>query len=117
MLVLIWNTWITEGVIFLLDVKIHSAQVYWKLQSWARDLLEEHKKCVIYGSDEKLEPHHVIKCKNTDPLYFSPDNGVVICHNCHKMYHRKYTDINPRTFVEFSQKYALGLKKNRMKRF
>lgn len=99
----------------MFDVKIKSAQTYWKLQAWARDLLENHNECVICGSNEKLEPHHIIKCKKTNPIYFSQDNGVVICHSCHTMYHRKYSEVNPRTFLEFSQKYSIKLKKNRLK--
>ena len=91
--------------------KVHPAQAYWKLKAWARDLLCEHDQCVICGSESNLEVHHIIKCDRKNPLYFSPDNGVVICHSCHSMYHRKYSQINPHTFVRFSQKYSLKLKR------
>ena len=96
--------------------KVHPAQVYWKLKAWARDLLDEHHQCVICGGDDNLEAHHIIKCDSKNPMYFSPDNGVVICHSCHNMYHRKYREINPRTLVMFSQKYSIKLKKNNIKR-
>lgn len=100
----------------MIELKIQSSQKYWKLQSWARDLLSSHDECVICGANEKLVPHHIIKCENTNPIYFSQDNGVVMCHSCHRLYHRKYSDVNAHTFIKFSQKYSTKLKrKNKMK--
>lgn len=96
--------------------KIHPAQVHWKLKSWARELLWQHEECVICGSRENLEPHHIIKCDSKNPMFFSHDNGVVLCHRCHNMYHRTYNEVNPHTFVKFSQEYSLKLRNKKHKK-
>ena len=48
-----------------------------------------------------LTVHHVIKCKNNEVLYVNPENLIVLCDKCHSAYHQKYSDVNPKTLIEF----------------
>jgi hypothetical protein len=86
--------------------KISGGKIYWKLRSWANQLLMEYDECVICGSRKELEPHHIIKCDNYNPMYYSLDNGVVMCHRCHRLYHRTFKNINAYTFAKFMKEFS-----------
>lgn len=86
--------------------KVKSEQLHWKIQGWARDLIENNEKCIICGSTHNLVPHHVAKIDRYNPFYTDPANGVVMCERCHKKYHREYSEISARTLVEFARRYA-----------
>ncbi|MBQ9025362.1 MAG: hypothetical protein IJ104_03140 [Methanobrevibacter sp.] len=90
----------------MIRLKVKGPQKYWKLKTWVRELLWKYEECVICGSRKNLEPHHIIRCNTDNPIFFSPDNGVVLCHKCHNSYHRMFDEVNPHTFVKFSQKYS-----------
>ena len=63
----------------------NSTLAHWREQVVKRD----GKKCVICGSTERLEVHHIIPVSH-DPArkyMYSPENGITLCHNCHALVH------------------------------
>lgn len=94
--------------------KIPREQVFYKLKAWVRDLLDEYDECVVCGGVDELEPHHLIICDKSDNLYYSKDNGVVVCHRCHNLYHNNYAEVSPYTFLKFYGEYSYKLKKRRL---
>ena len=70
------------------------------------EMLEKYNKCSICGCRKWLEPHHIIHVNKYDELYNSPDNVIILCHNCHHNYHQQYhTDINFHTLMEYKNNY------------
>ena len=74
---------------------------YWKLKGIVNEALQEQNKCCICGYEKNLVVHHVIKCESDEVLYVNPDNLIVMCNKCHATYHRIYSEVNPKTLVEF----------------
>ena len=95
----------------MISRKIRGSQIYWKRKSWVRELFWKYSECEICKTKEELEPHHIIKTDKTKELYYDLNNGVLLCHRCHSLYHRKFPEINPSTLLEFSQQYSEKLKK------
>ena len=81
--------------------RIKSEQLHWKIQGWARDLLQENDKCIVCGSKENLVPHHVAKIDRYNSFYIDPANGVVMCEKCHKKYHNEYSEVSAKTLIKF----------------
>ena len=46
------------------------------------------KRCLVVG--EKLNPHHIKPFAQYPELRFTIDNGIVLCKECHKMFHKIY---------------------------
>lgn len=91
--------------------KVKSNQVYWKRKSWVRKLFWKYDECAICKTKKELEPHHIIKTDKSKELYYDLNNGVLLCHRCHRLYHKLFSEINPSTLLEFSQEYSQKLKK------
>ena len=91
--------------------KIKGSQVYWKRKSWVCELFWKYSECAICKTKDELEPHHIIKTDKSKELYYDLNNGVLLCHRCHSLYHKKFPEINPSTLLEFSQQYSEKLKK------
>lgn len=91
--------------------KVKSNQVYWKRKSWVRELFWKYDECAICKTKKELEPHHIIKTDKSKELYYDLNNGVLLCHRCHRLYHKLFSEINPSTLLEFSQEYSQKLKK------
>ena len=55
---------------------------------WAKAVKQQAGyKCVICGSNEKLESHH-IKPRSLYPEHeFNIENGLCLCHKCHFFFH------------------------------
>ncbi len=84
---------------------IRGTKTYWKLRGLVRELLESESECLVCGSRNDLEAHHVIKCANHEYLYVERDNLVCLCHKCHSRYHQQNPDsVNIKTLVEFAKK-------------
>lgn len=86
---------------------------HWELQDWVNKLYQEYpNKCVICGSKQNLEPHHLLQVKPYEELYNSVSNGVLICHSCHNEYHEKYGgNVNPYTMIAFAKEKSIHCKK------
>lgn len=83
--------------------KITGGKYHWELQDWVNQLFIENDKCLICGSKDYLEPHHVIQVKPYDKFYTDVNNGVVLCKSCHRKYHEKYgDDVNSTTLLKFA---------------
>lgn len=95
----------------MISRKIRGSQIYWKRKSWVRELFWKYSECAICKTKEELEPHHIIKTDKSKELYYDLNNGVLLCHRCHSLYHRKFPEIKPSTLLEFSQQYSEKLKK------
>ena len=82
---------------------IKGTNTYWKLKGLVRELLENETECLVCGGNEKLEPHHVIKCSNHEHLYIDGNNLIVLCHKCHSKYHRQNNpdNVNIKSLIEF----------------
>lgn len=87
----------------------NGGKYYWKLQDWVNKLFMIYNKCLICGSKENLEPHHVIQVKPYDKLYSDTNNGVILCKSCHKKYHEQYGgNINAGTLLKFGLRNVKG---------
>ena len=60
------------------------------LSDWAEHVIKRDRNCVICGSKQNLEAHHVYKVHEYDDAYLDLNNGITLCHGCHKKYHNKY---------------------------
>ena len=60
------------------------------ISDWAETVIERDKKCVICGTRQNLEAHHVFKVNPYDEQYLDINNGITLCTRCHEEYHKKY---------------------------
>ena len=44
-------------------------------------------RCVICGSSEKLEAHHIIPVSHDVTHKYDINNGIALCHGCHFLTH------------------------------
>lgn len=71
-----------------LKKRVNSPLLGWAYKVKKRDGF----KCVICGSDEDIQAHHII------PVFFSEEhkydigNGVTLCKKCHKAVHGSYRE-------------------------
>lgn len=79
--------------------------IYWKRQKWISELYDKQSRCLICNSKNDLTPHHTIKAKNYERLYYNKYNGVLMCRKCHNEYHKFVNDnglsIDPLSLVLF----------------
>lgn len=61
----------------------------------------DHGRCVVCGSNHKLEAHHIHPWINNADLRFDIDNGISLCHNCHKELHR----VSGRKLMDMSKQH------------
>lgn len=54
-----------------------------QLKSWGDVIKHIWNNCIICGSTEKLEAHHVKPRAQFPELALEPDNGVTLCKKCH----------------------------------
>lgn len=90
--------------------KINGGKYHWKLQKWANNLLINNPECIVCGSKEKLEAHHITRVKPYDERYIDEENGVVLCRKCHNKYHEEYNQINPVTLIKFTRENGVNKK-------
>ena len=58
------------------------------LDNWRKNVLfRDNHKCVICGSCEYLEAHHIIPVRNSEEQKFNVNNGITLCRECHKLVH------------------------------
>lgn len=83
--------------------KIAGGKYYWELKDWVNQLFLKYNKCLICGSKEHLEPHHIVQVKPYDKLYSDINNGAVLCKKCHRRYHELYDEVNGVTLMQFAR--------------
>ena len=73
-------------------------------KDWVKEVkTRDGEKCVLCGAGQHLEAHHVFSFKNCVSLRLDPDNGITLCHWCHKKYHAFYNleNTSPVTLLKF----------------
>ncbi len=70
--------------------KIETPYTHEEYNTWKKVVLEQDNyECQKCGSRENLHCHHIIPVK-LEPLFvLDPDNGIVLCENCHYKYGHK----------------------------
>ncbi|PAD35964.1 HNH endonuclease signature motif containing protein [Terribacillus saccharophilus] len=62
-----------------------------KYAQFRRDVLKrDNHECQACKSDEKPEVHHVYSFGAYEELRTNPNNGIVLCRDCHVDFHRKH---------------------------
>lgn len=51
-------------------------------------------KCVICGDDQRLEAHHINAYHSNPSIRYDVDNGVALCHEHHKKFHKMFSNYN-----------------------
>lgn len=63
----------------------------YKYRQWRLSIINRDGKCMVCGSKENLQAHH-IKPFSTHPLErYDERNGLTLCETCHKKLHRRNT--------------------------
>ena len=57
------------------------------LFTWSRIIRKDSNGCVICGSYEKLNAHHLLFKRHFPELSLNTNNGIVLCHNHHMELH------------------------------
>ena len=77
------------------------------LSDWAEKVMHRDSKCVICGSKNSLEAHHVFKVNKYDDAYLDINNGITLCKGCHEMYHERYgLDCNLKNLLDLKRDMA-----------
>lgn len=77
-------------------------------KTWVKDVKERDGHCcVLCGLDKNIEAHHVESYKYNVDRRLITNNGITLCHWCHKKYHAIYDleHTNIVTLLEFFKKY------------
>lgn len=59
------------------------------LSHWAARTIGHHPFCVICGSKEDLEAHHIIPVSHSRRFMHVDTNGITLCKRCHYLVHNK----------------------------
>lgn len=72
---------------------------------WRKTIFKLYDGCVVCGSKEKLEAHHIESFTYNEALRFDIANGVCLCKTCHKAYHISFMKgyRNPATRESFNE--------------
>lgn len=58
-----------------------------KLRTWANIISRRDEICILCGSSEKLQAHHIKSYKEYPELKFDISNGILLCNKCHALQH------------------------------
>lgn len=56
---------------------------------WAQYIVKRHPFCVICGSTEDIEAHHIIPVSHSARFAYRFTNGITLCRKCHYLVHHK----------------------------
>lgn len=88
---------------------------YWKFQGTIKKLKEKENNCFICDSQKNIVPHHIKQVKKSHNDYYSEDNIVLLCDYHHHQYHKKYPNVNLKTFCEFFRdNFVLKIKESEL---
>lgn len=88
-------------------VRLHRGRYYFDFLKVVEVMKTDDNSCFICGSTKKVNPHHILKVKDSDRRYADPNNVVLLCGHHHQLYHQKYGSgkgVNPKTFMIFCKK-------------
>lgn len=85
---------------------------YWKFKALIPEILSEQKECMICGSKNNLNIHHMLHCDSYDQRYCDKHNLIVLCRTCHNDYHKKYSRVTPVTLLEYIRNKSFQYKEN-----
>jgi len=93
------------GVAIDYDDRRTKEYAHWRSQVYARG----NDTCVICGETKKIEAHHLNSFLKFKDQRFLPENGVCLCHFCHKLFHAEYGsgDNTKEQFEEFRVKLGV----------
>ena len=77
---------------------------------WARRVKENYNHicdCCGYDRESSLEAHHYELRESRNSQEYTDDNGVALCSNCHKEFHKTYGygDNNYEQYKEFKRSF------------
>ena len=75
------NTPIHKGVNLTLSTK---------LDLWAKKVKADKTACERCGNESNLHTHHIQAGMYKPELLLDPNNGIVLCKQCHETYHKIY---------------------------
>lgn len=78
-----------------LNRRTNSSLANWRKNVWKRDGC----RCVICGSQDDLNVHHIIPVSVSEEYKYTEGNGITLCRVCHRLAHISNYDIN-RTGVQ-----------------
>lgn len=59
------------------------------MNRWAAQVKLRYPYCVICGSKDDLEAHHIIPVSHSEEYKFWPTNGISLCRHCHGLVHKE----------------------------
>ncbi len=59
-------------------------------REWHNKVIERDGKCVICGSKERLQTHHLNHASYFKDQRFDINNGVTLCYHCHMNFHNNF---------------------------
>lgn len=65
--------------------KIRTSAEYRK---WKKTVIKRDKKCSQCPNNKNLEAHHIKSFSKFPNLIYNIENGITLCHKCHKTYHK-----------------------------
>lgn len=69
--------------------KLSSEKYWYALICWSKAVKNRDKACVICGSTDRLEAHHIIYKKYNPQLSLNVNNGITLCKKHHDETHGK----------------------------
>lgn len=64
-----------------------TAELRMALINWADVIMKRDRVCQICGNSNKLESHHILYKKYYPKLCLNPNNGILLCFQCHRETH------------------------------
>jgi hypothetical protein len=86
-----------------------NARQLWEGSSARREFREsvfnrDENRCVICGSENNLNTHHLFSFSSFPELASDPENGVTLCEKCHRAFHSEYgLSATPKQFMDYRQ--------------
>ena len=66
-----------------MSYRINHSRYFYEFQNTINIVKREQGyKCFICGSTDNLGPHHIKKVKQSNALYASKENVVILCRKC-----------------------------------
>lgn len=72
------------------DVELRNGRLNSAIDSWSKKIRKRDKLCQMCNSNEKLHAHHIINYIFDPSKSLDLDNGITLCEECHKLFHKTY---------------------------
>ena len=68
-----------------------NSRVSKEYRKWKNAVLKRDKStCRACGCKNDIEVHHIVPYAKDPDIRFDPDNGIVLCKECHRKVHQKH---------------------------